>query len=141
MIYIFFYLVFSYRFHGFCVSILLVSLIVTTFKRILYEKKKMKQISLGTQRPPSVALVELPFLNVISANDSMISLITVFIFSSVSLIFLTILTLYSRSVAGTLYYHLIICFYLSFTITPPLYFFKRIGKFKIAIDIVCEMFN
>ena len=130
-----------FRFHGFCVSILLISIIVTIYRKVLSEKKKTNQVQVGNQRPSSVASTEVPRLNVVSSNDPMISLRTVFIFSSISLTFLILLVFYTGGTHITLWYFLIICFYVSFSITPPLYFFNRIGKLKIAIAIVFEMFN
>ena len=117
------------------------SIIVTIYRKVLSEKKKKNQVQVGNQRTSSVASAKPPRLNVVSANDSMISLKTAFIFSSVSLSFLILLVFYTTGTHITLWYHLIICFFVSFSITPPLYFFNRIGKLKIAIAIVFEMFN
>ena len=131
----------NYRFQGFYVSILLISMIVTGLRKILYEKKARGQVLVGNQQSNSGSNVELPQLNIVKSNDSMISLITVLIFSAASLIFLFLLSFYTKTVPGTSYYLLMLSFYAIFNFTPPLYFFKRIGKLKIAIDLVFEMFS
>ena len=126
----------------FCVSIMLITLFFTTFQKFLHEKKKQNQtIPIFTERPSSVgALVGLQ-LNVVSKNDQMISSNTVVIFSSLSISFFTIWTFYSSSTAGFVYYNLLIVFFLVFNITPPLYFFNNLSRFKIAISIIYEMFS
>ena len=122
-------------------SILLISVIVTGFGKILYEKKKRKQVLVGNQQLSSVSNVALPQLNVVKSNDSMISLITVLIFSTISLFFLFLLIFYTKAIAGTLYFLAAVCFYVVFNFIPPLYFFKRNGKLKIALALVFEMFS
>ena len=125
-------MVFLFRFKVFCVSILLISLAFTTLRKFLHMKKKQNQtipIAIGLQ------------LNVVSENDQMISFNTVIIFSSVSICFFMIWTLYSSSTAGFVYYNLCIGSFLAFNITPPLYFFNNLSRFKIAISIVHEMFS
>ena len=133
---------FLFRFKGFCVSILLISLVfTTTFQKILRKKKKQNQIiPILTEKPLSVTSVGLQ-LNVVRENDQMISFNTVVIYSIVSISFFTIWVLYSSSTAGFIYYNLSIGFFLAFTITPPLYFFNNLSRFKIAISIVHEMFS
>ena len=129
---------FLFRFKGFCVSILLISLAFTTLQMFLHKKKKQNQtIPIVTERPSLVGLQ----LNVASENDQMISFNTVVIFSSLSISFFTIWTLYSSSTAGFVYYNLFIVFFLAFNITPPLYFFNNLSRFKIAISIIHEMFS
>ena len=134
---------FLFRFKGFCVSILLISLVfTTTFQKFLHKKKKQNQtIPIVTGRPSLVGLQ----LNVASENDQMISFNTVVIFSSVSISFFMIWTLYSSSTAGFVYpgfgYNISIAFFLAVNITPPLYFFNNLSRFKIAISMVHEMFS
>ena len=130
----------SFRFKGFCLSSMLISLSLTTFRNFLHRKKQQNQIAVGTERPSSVAIVDLPF-NVVSENDQMISSNTVVIFSSLSISFFTIWTFYSSSTAGFVYYNLLFVFFLVFNITPPLYFFNNLSRFKIAISIIHEMFS
>ena len=131
---------FSFRFKGFCISSMLISLSLTTFRNFLHKKKQQNQITVGTERPSSVAIVDLPF-NVVSENDQMISFKTVVIFSSVLISFFMIWSLYYSSKAGSVYYNLMICFSLVLNITPPLYFFNNLSTFKIAVSLVGEMFN
>ena len=131
---------FSFRFKWFCLSTMLISLSLTTFRNFLHKKKQQNQIAVGTERPSSVAIVDLPF-NVVSENDQMISFNTVVIFSSLSISFFTIWTFYSSSTAGFVYYNLLIVFFLVFNITPPLYSFNNLSRFKIAISIIHEMFS
>ena len=130
----------SFRFKGFCLSSMLISLSLTTFRNFLHRKKQQNQIAVGTERPSSVAIVDLPF-NVVSENDQMISSNTVVIFSSLSFSFFTMWTFYSSSTAGFVYYNLLFVFFLVFNITPPLYFFNNLSRFKIAISIIHEMFS
>ena len=130
----------SFRFKGFCLSSMLISLSLTTFRNFLHRKKQQNQIAVGTERPSSVAIVDLPF-NVVSENDQMISSNTVVIFSSLSISFFTIWTFYSSSTAGFVYYNLLFVFFLVFNITPPLYFFNNLSRFKITISIIHEMFS
>ena len=134
---------FLFRFKGFCVSILLISLVfTTTFQKFLHKKKKQNQtIPSLTERPSSVGTLVGLKLNVVRENDQMISFNTVVIYSIVSLSFFTIWVLYSSSTAGFIYYNLSIGFFLAFTITPPLYFFNNLSRFKIAISIIHEMFS
>ena len=142
-VFVFLVMFFLFRFKGFCVSIMLISLAFTTFRKFLHKKKKPNQtISIGTERPSSVGtLAGLP-LNVVSENDQMISYKTVVIFSSVSIFFTMIWTfIYSSSTAGFVNYNLSIIFFLFFNITPPLYLFNNLSRFKIAISIVREMFS
>jgi hypothetical protein len=131
---------FLFRFKGFCVSIILISLAFTTFQKFLHKKKKQNQIPIVTERPLSVGTLVGLQLNVVSENDQMISFNTVVIFSSV-FTFFTIWILYSSSNEGFVYYNLIIGFFLVFNITPPLYFFNNLSRFKIAISIIHEMFT
>ena len=133
---------FVFRFKGFCVSILLISLVfTTTFQKILRKKKKQNQIiPILTEKPLSGTSVGLQ-LNVVRENDQMISFNTVVMYSIVSISFLMIWLFYSSSTAGFIYYNLSIGFFLAFTITPPLYFFNNLSRFKIAISIVHEMFS
>ena len=133
---------FMFRFKGFCVSILLISLAFTTLRMFLHKKKKQNQtIPIVTERPSLVGLQ----LNVVSENDKMISFNTVVIFSIVSISFFMIWTLYSSSTAGSVYpgfgYNMAIAVFLTVNITPPLYFFNNLSRFKIAISIVHEMFS
>ena len=131
---------FSSRFKGFCLSSMLISLSLTTFRNFLHRKKQQNQLAVGIERPSSVvAIVDLPF-NVVSENDQMISFKTVVIFSSALISFFMIWMYYS-SHAGTVYYNLMICFSLVLNITPPLYFFNNLSTFKIAVSLVGEMFN
>jgi hypothetical protein len=133
-------LFFSFRFKMLCISSMLISLSLTTFRNFLHRKKQQNQIAVGTERPSSVvAIVDLPF-NVVSENDQMISFKTVVIFSSVLISFFMIWMYYS-SKAGSVYYNLMICFSLVLNITPPLYFFNNLSSFKIAVSLVGEMFN
>ena len=131
---------FYFRFKVFCISSMLISLSLTTFRNFLHRKKQQNQIAVGTERPSSVAIVDLPF-NVVSENDQMISFKTVVIFSSVLISFFMIWSLYYSSIAGSVYYNLMICFSLVLNITPPLYFFNNLSSFKIAVSLVGEMFN
>ena len=133
---------FVFRFKGFCVSILLISLVfTTTFRKILRKKKKQNLIiPILAERPLSGTSVGLQ-LNVVRENDQMISFNTVVTYSIVSISFFMIWVLYSSSTAGFVYYNLTIGFFLAFTITPPLYFFKNLSRFKIAISVVYEMFS
>ena len=119
---------------------MLISLSLTTFRNLLHMKKQQNQIAVGTDRPSSVAIVDLPF-NVVSENDQMISFKTVVIFSSVLISFFLIWSLYYSSTAGSVYYNIMICFSLVLNITPPLYFFNNLSSFKIAVSLVGEMFN
>ena len=133
---------FLFRFKGFCVSIMLISLAFTTFQKFLHKKKKQNQtIPSLTERPSSVGTLVGLKLNVVRENDQMISFNTVVIYSIVSLSFFAIWVLYSSSTGGFVYYNLFIVFFLAFTITPPLYFFNNLSRFKIAISIVHEMFS
>ena len=130
----------SSRFKGFCVTILLISLIVTFIK-----KKARNQINLKNEKSPSIASVQ-PFFNVSIGNDSMMSFKTSVIFGSISMIFLVLWIMYTQVIAEdysyrSIFYNLTICFYLLFSITPPLYFFKRIAKFKRALSIVHDIFS
>ena len=135
---------FLFRFKGFCVSILLISLaFTTTFQKSWFLHKKRKQnqtVPISTEMPSSGTLVGLQ-LNVVRENDQMISFNTVIMYSIVSISFLMIWLFYSSSTAGFIYYNLSIGFFLAFTITPPLYFFKNLSRFKIAISVVYEMFS
>ena len=142
-IFVFIVMFFLFRFKGFCVSILLISLVfTTTFQKFLHKKKKQNQtIPILTERPSSVGTLAGLQLNVVSENDQMISFNTVIIFSSLSISFFTIWTLYSSSTAGFVYYNMFIVFFLAFNITPPLYFFNNLSRFKIAISIIHEMFS
>ena len=134
---------FLFRFKGFCVSILLISLVfTTTFQKFLHKKKKQNQtIPSLTERPSSVGTLVGLQLNVVRENDQMISFNTVVTYSIVSISFYIIWVLYSSSTAGFVYYNVAIGFFLAFTITPPLYFFNNLSRFKIAISIVHEMFS
>ena len=133
---------FVFRFKGFCVSILLISLVfTTTFQKILRKKKKQNQIiPILTEKPLSGTSVGLQ-LNVVRENDQMISFNTVVIYSIVSISFFMIWVLYSSSTAGFIYYNVSIGFFLALTITPPLYFFNNLSRFKIASSIAHEMFS
>ena len=124
--------IFSFRFKVFCISSMLISLSLTTFRNFLHRKKQQNQIAVGT--------VDLPF-NVVSENDQMISFKTVVIFSSVLISFFLIWIHYYSSKAGSVYYNLMICFSLVLNITPPLYFFNNLSSFKIGVSLVGEMFN
>ena len=131
----------SFRFKGFCLSSMLISLSLTTFRNFLHRKKQQNQIAVGTERPSSVAIVDLPF-NVVSENDQMISFKTVVIFSSVLISFFMIWSVHYSSIASRdVYYNLMICFSLVLNVTPPLYFFNNLSSFKIAVSLVGEMFN
>ena len=60
--------------------------------------------------------------------------------------FLILWMIYTQGLAEdyfyrSIYYNLLISFYLLFSITPPLYFFKRIAKFKRALSIVHDIFS
>ena len=134
---------FLFRFKGFCVSILLISLVfTTTFQKFLHKKKKQNQtIPILTERPSSVGTLVGLQLNVVRENDQMISFNTVVMYSIVSISFFTTWVFYSPSTAGFIYYNLSIGFFLAFTITPPLYFFNNLSRFKIAISVVHEMFS
>ena len=134
---------FLFRFKGFCVSILLISLVFTTiFQMLLHKKKKQNQtIPSLTERPSSVGTLVGLQLNVVSENDPMISFNTVVIFSSLSISVFSIWIFYSESTAGFVYYNLFIVFFLAFNITPPLYFFNNLSRFKMAISIIHEMFS
>ena len=132
---------FLFRFKGFCISILLISLAFTTLQMFLHKKKKQNQtIPIVTERPSLVGLQ----LNVASENDQMISFNTVVIFSSVSVSFSMIWTFFIFT-EGFVYpgfgYNIAIAFFLAVNITPPLYFFNNLSRFKIAISIVHEMFS
>ena len=85
-----------------------------------------------------------PPLNIISSNNSMISYSTVFIGSVVIVsifVFWTIyVQIYTSDIASTFYYNFSIVFSLLLNVTPPLYFFNRLGSFKIALSIAQEMF-
>ena len=120
---------FLFRFKGFCVSILLISLVfTTTFQKswFLHKKKKQNQtIPSLTERPSSVGTLVGLQLNVVRENDQMISFNTVVTYSIVSISFYIIWVLYSSSTAGFVYYNVAIGFFLAFTITPPLYFFFK----------------
>ena len=141
-VFVFAVMFFLFRFKGFCVSIMLISLTFTTFRKFLHTKKKQNQtIPISTERPSSVRTLVGLQLNVVSENDPMISFNTVVIFSSLSISFFTIWTLYSSSTAGFVYYNLFIIFFLAFNITPPLYFFNNLSRFKMAISIIHEMFS
>ena len=141
-IFVFIVIFFLFRFKGFCVSIMLISLAFTTFQKFLHKKKKQNQtIPILTERPSSLGTLVWLQLNVVSENDQMISFNTVVIFSSLSISFFTIWTFYSSSTAGFVYYNLLIVFFLVFNITPPLYFFNNLSRFKIAISIIHEMFS
>ena len=133
---------FLFRFKGFCLSIMLMTLAFTTFQKFLHKKKKQNQtIPISTKRPSSVGTLVGLQLNVVSENDPMISFNTVVIFSSLSISFFTIWTFYSETTAEFVYYNLFIVFFLAFNITPPLYFFNNLSRFKIAISIIHEMFS
>ena len=133
---------FLFRFQGFCVSIMLISLAFTTFRKFLHNKKKQNQtIPILTERQSSVGTLVGLQLNVVSENDQMISFNTVVIFSSLSFSFFTMWTFYSSSTAGFVYYNLLIVFFLVFNVTPPLYFLNNLSRFKIAISIIHEMFS
>jgi hypothetical protein len=132
---------FLFRFRGFCVSMILISLTFTTFQRFLHKRKKQNQIPIVTERPSSVGTLVGLQLNVVSENDHMISFNTVVIFSSVSISFFMIWISYSSSNEGFVYDNLIIGFFLVVNITPPLYFFNNVSRFKIAISIIHEMFS
>ena len=114
---------------------------MTTLKKLQYAKKKNQTVPVGNQRSHSLALVELPF-NVISANDSMISFKTIIMISIFFLLSFLIFVLHAGMLitAGFMFYNLLIVFFLIFTITPPLYFFTRWDKFKVALTVVSEMF-
>ena len=141
-VFVFAVMFFLFRFKGFCVSIMLISLTFTTFRKFLHKKKKQNQtIPISTERPSSVGTLVGLQLNVVSENDPMISFNTVVIFSSLSISFFTIWTFYSETTAEFVYYNLFIVFFLAFNITPPLYFFNNLSRFKIAISIIHEMFN
>ena len=131
-------MLFSFRFKGFCVSIMLISLAFTTFQKLLHKKKLQNQtIPVGTLSGKTSA--GLP-KNVVSENDQMISFNTVVTFSSISISFVLIF-LYSSFNGGFVYYNVVIGFFLTFNIIPPLYFFKKLSTFKIAISIINEMFS
>ena len=133
---------FLFRFKGFCLSIMLMTLAFTTFQKFLHKKKKQNQtIPILTERQSSVGTLVGLQLNVVSENDPMISFNTVLIFSSLSFSFFTMWTFYSSSTAGFVYYNLLIVFFLVFNVTPPLYFFNNLSRFKIAISIIHEMFS
>mgnify|MGYP001253769480 CR=1 FL=1 len=134
---------FLFRFQGFCVSIMLISLTFSTFLKFLHKKKKKQNQTIPTltERPSSVGTLVGLQLNVVSENDQMISFNTVVIFSSLSISFFMMWTFYSSSTAGFVYYNLLIVFFLVFNITPPLYFFNNLSRFKIAISIIHEMFS
>ena len=141
----FYYLNPLFRLKGFCITVLLGSIIGTIFMKFQYAKKKRNQKNqVGNQRSPSssLALVEPPIihLNVISANDSMISFKTLITISFFSLLCFMIWSLYSSFTAGFIYFNMLIGFFLIFTVTPPLYFFTRFDKFKFAVTLVFEMF-
>ena len=74
----------------------------------------------------------------------MISYGTVFIGSAVIVsifVFWTIyVQIYTSDIATTFYYNFSIVFSLLLNVTPPLYFFNRLGSFKIALSIAQEMF-
>ena len=137
-----------FRFKGFCITVPLLSLTVAATRKYIYGKKTHRnQISFSYDtRSPSNASNRIPYTSQTSgANDSMMSFKTAIIFCSVSMIFLILWMAYSIGIAEDqfyryVFYNLTICFYLLFSIVPPLYFFNRLNRFKIALMIVSEMF-
>ena len=85
-----------------------------------------------------------PSLNIVSSNNSMISYSTVFIGSAVIVSIFVFWTIYvqihASDIVSTFYYNVSIVFSLLLNVTPPLYFFNRLGSFKIALSIAREMF-
>ena len=85
-----------------------------------------------------------PSFNIVSSNNSMISYSTVFIGSAVIVsifVFWTIYEqIYASDIVSTFYYNFSIAFFVLLNVTPPLYFFNRLGSFKIALSIAQEMF-
>ena len=118
-------------------------------KPLLYSTQlpilRRNHIDFGNERPPSIASI-LPSYNVSIGNDPMMSFKTSVIFGSISMTFLILWMIYTQGLAEdyfyrSIYYNLLISFYLLFSITPPLYFFKRIAKFKRALSIVHDIFS
>ena len=85
-----------------------------------------------------------PSFNIVSSNNSMISYSTVFIGSAVILSIFVFWTIYvqihASDIVSTFYYTFSIVFFLLLNVTPPLYFFNRLGSFKIALSIARGVF-
>ena len=84
-----------------------------------------------------------PSYNNVSSNSSMISSSTVFIGSMVIVSFFVIWTIHiqkNSDISSFFYYNFSIVFSLLLNVTPPLYFFNRLGSFKLALSIVQEIF-
>ena len=85
-----------------------------------------------------------PSLNIVSSNSSMISYSTVFM-SSVVIVFIFVfwtiyVQIHASDIVSTFYYNISIVFSLLLNVTPPLYFFNRLGSFKIALSIARGVF-
>ena len=85
-----------------------------------------------------------PSFNIVSSNNSMISYGTVFIGSIVIVSIFVVWTIYvhihASDIVSTFYYNFSIVFSLLLNVTPPLYFFNRLGSFKIALSIARGVF-
>ena len=85
-----------------------------------------------------------PSFNIVSSNNSMISYSTVFIGSAVIVSIFVVWTIYvqihASDIVSTFYYNFSIVFFLLLNVTPPLYFFNRLGSFKIALSIARGVF-
>ena len=85
-----------------------------------------------------------PSFNIVSSNNSMISYSTVFIGSAVIVSIFVVWTIYvhihASDIVSTFYYNFSIVFSLLLNVTPPLYFFNRLGSFKIALSIARGVF-
>ena len=84
-----------------------------------------------------------PSFNVVSSNSSMISSSTIFIGSMVIVSIFVIWTIHvqkNSDISSFFYYNIWIMFSLLLNVTPPLYFFNRLGSFKLALSLVQEIF-
>lgn len=111
-------------------SILAISIILATYVSAL---KKKYQI----QIQPALAL---PELNCVGANDLMISMKTNIILSLFSLIFIVCWVSFSFY-DGFMAFNFCVAFQLILNFTPPIHFFGRCDKFKVAMSLVNEMFH
>ena len=89
-------------------------------------------------QPQPMVIVELPVLNVVHSNDTMITMKRIVGFSVLANMFIAVWGLLSFF-TGILAFNSVLFFFLILNFIPPIYFIGRRDKLKVAILILKEM--
>ena len=107
---------------------LLMSILSTISVNILKKKNQ----------PQPMVIMELPVLNVVHSNDTMITMKRIIGFSVLANMFIAVWGLLSFY-TGILAFNFVLFFFLILNFIPPIYFIGRRDKLKVAISILKEM--